>query len=485
MEAVIAASASLNTVKDWNAINWRAAEQCVRQLQERIVKAIKEGKKRKARALQIILTRSLSGKALAVKRVTENQGKNTPGVDGETWKTPQAKASAVGDLRRKGYKPQPLRRIYIPKPNGKRRPLGIPTMHDRAMQALHLMALDPVSETLADKNSYGFRRGRSTADAIEHCFLIFAGRGRRAEWVLEGDIKGCFDNISHPWLMENIPMDKGILSKWLRSGFIETGTFHNTESGTPQGGIISPVLANMTLDGLEALIRSHFGGSNRRKSAYYKVNFVRYADDFIISGISKEILENEVKPMIERFLRERGLALAENKTRITHIVDGFDFLGQNIRKYGNKLLIKPSRGNVKNVLCKIRDIIKSNKQAVTGNLIGQLNPIIRGWANYHCHVVSKGTYGKLDNAIWKSLYTWVRRRHPNKSWSWVAASYFKTAGTARWIFAGTTSKGKKMELFKASRTEIRRHVKVSGEANPYDPEWAPYFQIRKLKRWKT
>ncbi len=265
-------------VTDWHAIDWKSVNRNVRRLQARIVKATKEKRWGKVKALQRLLTHSFSGKALAVRRVTENQGKNTPGVDKVTWKTPQKKINAVYSLRQREYHPQPLRRIYIPKKNGKKRGLGIPAMKDRAMQALYLLALDPVAETTADPNSYGFRPQRSTADAIEQCFIAL-GNIHSAPWILEGDIKGCFDGISHDWLLTHIPMEKAILEKWLKSGYIDGNRLYPTEEGTPQGGIISPVLANMTLDGLEMrLLRERFPKTTVKGRAA-KVNFVRYADD--------------------------------------------------------------------------------------------------------------------------------------------------------------------------------------------------------------
>src|SRR6266478_8715460 len=250
MTAATPAGASFHRVTDWHAIDWESANHTVRRLQARIVKATKEKRWGKVKALQRLLTHSFSGKALALRRVTENQGKNTPGVDKITWNTPQKKINAVYSLRQRDYHPQPLRRIYIPKKNGKKRGLGIPAMKDRAMQALYLLALDPVAETIADPNSYGFRPQRSTADAIEQCFIAL-GNIHSAPWILEGDIKGCFDRISHDWLLTHIPMEKAILRKWLKSGYVDGNRLYPTEEGTPQGGIISPVLANMTLDGLE------------------------------------------------------------------------------------------------------------------------------------------------------------------------------------------------------------------------------------------
>ena len=308
----------------WHALNWPKAYREVQRLQARIVQAEQAGKRGKVKALQRLLTRSFSGKVLAVKRVTENQGKNTPGVDREIWNTPQKKMRAVHQLKPRGYQPQPLRRVYIKKSNGKLRPLGIPCMRCRAMQGLYLLALDPIAEVRADPDSYGFRRGRSCADAIEQCFITLASR-HKPQWILEADIRACFDKINHNWLMANIPIDKAILHKWLKAGFIYKKVLYPTEEGSPQGSIISPVLANMTLDGLETRLKQAFARTTT-KGRVAKVNLIRYADDFIISGSSSELLENEVKPLVVEFLAERGLELSPTKTRITHIKQGFDFL---------------------------------------------------------------------------------------------------------------------------------------------------------------
>jgi RNA-directed DNA polymerase len=392
----------------------------------RIVKATQVGRWNKVKALQRLLTGSFSGKALAVKRVTENEGRKTAGIDRQLWSTPEAKSHASQNLNTRWYKPLPLRRVYIPKSSGKMRPLGIPTMADRAMQALHLLALEPVSETKADRNSYGFRSERATQDAIVHCFVLLS-RKTSSQWILEGDIKGCFDNISHEWLINNIPMDKKILRKWLNAGYIHKRNLYQTEAGTPQGGIISPTLSNMTLDGLEAELRKF-----RRQD---KVHMVRYADDFIITGNSKELLEDEVKPLVEKFLSAKGLELSLEKTKVTHIDKGFDFLGVNIRKYNGKLLIKPSKENVKACLDKVRKAIKDNKAAKQINLIKMLNPIIRGWANYHRTVTAKESFKFVDNEIWLSLWRWAKRRHPDKSPVWIKKKYFRTVGNRNWVFA--------------------------------------------------
>jgi RNA-directed DNA polymerase len=478
---VNACASSYRTVQ-WPNINWGQCIRNVRRLQTRIVKATQESRWNKVKVLQRLLTNSFSGKASAVKRVTENEGKRTAGVDRQLWSTPESKSQAVQNLNRRGYKPLPLRRVYIPKSRAKMRPLGIPTMKDRAMQALHLLALEPISETTADRNSYGFRPKRATQDAIGQCFLILSKK-TSAKWILEGDIRGCFDNIDHEWMIDTIPMDKKILLKWLKAGYIHKRILYPTEAGTPQGGIISPALANMTLDGLETELKKF-----RRQD---KVHMVRYADDFIITGNSRELLEIEVKPLVAKFLSARGLELSPEKTGITHIDQGFDFLGVNIRKYNGKLLIKPSKKNVKAFLDKVRNAIKGNKAAKQINLIKALNPIIRGWANYHRSVNARETFERVDTEIWRILWQWAKRRHPGKGAVWIKEKYFKTKGNRHWIFAAVDSEtkyanGKPLELSlrRASDIPIRRHIKIRGEANPFDPQFVTYFEERSTSKWR-
>lgn len=459
----------------WHDIDWYKVNRNVRRLQARIVKATKAGRWGKVNALQQLLTHSFSGKAMAVKRVTENKGKNTSGVDGEIWNTPKKKIDAVHALKQRGYKAQPLRRVYIPKSNGQKRPLGIPTMRDRAMQALYLLALEPIAETTADPNSYGFRRERSTADAIQHSFVVLSGQ-HSARWVLEADIKGCFDHISHEWLMAHIPMEKAPLRQWLKAGYMEKAVLHPTEEGTPQGGIISPVLMNMTLDGLEKMLKQRFP---KKYPHHPKVHLIRYADDFIITGASKELLETEVKPLVIGFLQERGLTLSEEKTRIIHIEDGFDFLGRNIRRYGNKTLTKPSKANLKTITTKIRKVIKKNAMLPPGKLVLLLNPIMRGWAQHFRHDVSTAAFSHVDTAIFNALWQWAKRRHPGKRWQWVKRKYFPKANGYAWSFSGEVE-GKRQHLFHAGRVPIKRHVKIRAAANPFDPEWELYFEKRSV-----
>ena len=428
--------APADRAQSWESIDWKKAEAYVKKLQMRIVKAQKGGHYNKVKSLQWLLTHSFYAKALEVKRVTSNKGKNTAGVDHELWKTPKGKFEAIDKLKRRGYQPQPLRRVYIPKKNGKLRPLSIPTMTDRAMQTLYKFALEPLAETLADPNSYGFRIGRSTHDAIGQCFNDLCRAGS-PQWILEGDIKGCFDHISHNWLLANIPMDKEMLEKWLKCGFVETKKLFPTEEGTPQGGTISPVLMNMTLDGLERILKERF--PMRRtvagKTVYDQINFVRYADDFIVTGKSPETLRNEVIPLIKDFLAERGLQLSEEKTAITHISDGFDFLGQNVRKYNGKLLIKPSKNAIKSFLKKVRTIVRENKTATQDLLIRKLNPVIRGWVNYHRYVVSADIFGLVDHRIFECLWRWACRRHKRKGRKWIANKYWHHIDNRTWTFA--------------------------------------------------
>jgi RNA-directed DNA polymerase len=418
--------------QSWHDVSWAEACQVVARLQARIAKAVKAGEWRKVRNLQRLLTKSSSAKALAVRRVTENQGRKTPGVDKQTWGTPDEKWQAVVGLGSKRYKPLPLRRIYIPKANGDKRPLGIPTMRDRAMQALHLLALDPVAETTGDAHSYGFRRERSTADAIEQVRNVL-GRKASPKWVLEGDIKGCFDNISHDWLVANVCMDKGILRKWLKAGFIEMGRLFPTNAGTPQGGIISPVLANIALDGLQRELETLFHTVRQARAA--KVNLVRYADDFVITGSSKELLENEVRPLVEKFLAARGLVLSEKKTKITHVTEGFDFLGWNVRYFKRMLLTRPSKKNAKAFLDKIRAALGGLKSAAQAEVIEKLTPVIRGWANYHRSQMATLTFSKCDHQIWQALWRWACRRHPNKGKRWIKQRYFVRLKGRDWRFS--------------------------------------------------
>jgi RNA-directed DNA polymerase len=455
-------------------------------MQIRLTKATQAGDWRRVKALQRWLTHSFCAKALAVKRVTENQGKRTAGVDRELWDSPQQKFAAIAQLEKQGYRPRPLRRVYIPKSNGKMRPLGIPTMKDRAMQALHLLALDPVLETVSDPNSYGFRKDRSTADAMSQLFVKLSMKVS-AEWVLDADIEGFFDNINHDWLLDNVRMDKSILRKWLKSGVLDRAKLLATTNGTPQGGIISPALANWTLNGLESELIKHLKTKlGATKVKCLKVGVIRYADDFVITGDSKELLENEIRPWLVAFLEARGLRLAEAKTKTVHINEGFDFLGWNFRKYSGKMLIKPAQKNVKTFYEKVRDVIGNGLGLKQEELIGLLNPILRGWAQYHSPVVAKETFARLDWLLFWRLMRWTKRRHPKAKADWIRRKYWHSVGNRRWVFASKVnkedgSKGLK-ELYSLASTPIERHVKIKGAYHPYDPSYEMYGETLRQKR---
>ncbi|HCE7101334.1 group II intron reverse transcriptase/maturase [Pseudomonas aeruginosa] len=489
------ASASFDGMKNWHDLDWARIQQTVWKTQLKIAQATREGDWRRVKRLQRLLTHSFYGRCLAVRRVTENRGRKTSGVDGETWGTPQAKLQAVGRLSKKrGYRPKPLRRVWIPKPGKpEKRPLGIPTMLDRAMQALYLQALEPVIESTSDPKSYGFRPDRSTADAMVELFHLLSPQTAPV-WILEGDIKGFFDNINHEWLCRNVPMDRTVLRKWLKAGVIDRRQLMATEAGTPQGGIISPCLANATLNGLEAQLKCHLVQQmGKTKAQQAKVYVVRYADDFVVTAASKELLEDEVKPWVEQFLSVRGVALSREKTQTVHIHQGFDFLGWNFRKYvpkspyrKAKLLIKPSKKNVTAFYRKVGEIIKNSGALTQDALIGQLNPVLKGWAQYHSPVVAKQTFSKLDSLIFWRLWRWAKRRHSKKSADWIRKKYFRSIGGQNWVFAYPYKNGKEEKqyrrLYKLAETAIVRHKRLPGEYQPYDAAHELKWEALRVQR---
>ncbi|WP_330114756.1 group II intron reverse transcriptase/maturase [Pseudomonas sp. JS3066] len=488
-------SASFDGTEEWHSLDWANIQVSVRKTQLKIAQATGEGNWRRVKRLQRLLTHSFHGRCLAVRRVTENRGRKTPGVDGATWATPSAKLRAVMSLSKKrGYRAQPLRRVWIPKPGkAERRPLGIPTMLDRAMQALYLLALEPVVESTSDPRSYGFRPDRATTDAMVELFHLLA-TPVAPTWVMEGDIKGFFDNINHDWLIKNVPMDKMMLRKWLRAGVVDRRQFAATEAGTPQGGIISPCLANVTLNGLETQLKRHLAQKlGVKKAEKTKVQVVRYADDFVITADSKELLEDEVRPWVEQFLAVRGVELSREKTHITHILDGFDFLGWNFRKYvpkspkrKTKLLIKPSRKNASAFYRKVSEIVRDSGALTQDALIGQLNPVLKGWAQYHSQVVAKRTFSKLDHMIHWRIWRWAKRRHPNKSAKWIKKKYFHYIGGRKWVFAHPYKSGNGKtgyrQLFLLASTEIRRGKRLPLAYQPYDAEQELKWEDLRVKR---
>ena len=499
---------SLNTptgVLYWTDVNWQKVEENVRKLQCRIAKAVKDIKPRKViKGLMRLLNNSLSARLLAVKKVVNNKGKKTAGVDGMKINSPDKKMDAVKWLKQnnnKSYAAKPLKRVFIPKKqkNSKKqkisllnllkgmntsnhwRPLGIPTQLDRAMQALHKLSLEPVAETTADLNSYAYRPLRSAKDAIQQVFMVL-GYKFSANWILEGDIRGCFDNISHKWVLENIPLCKHILKQWLKSGYTYENHWFESKSGTPQGGIISPVIANMVLDGLE---------TNIKALKLNKCNFIRFADDFIVTCEDKQDLIEKVLPLIKEFFKERGLTLSDEKTKITHIEDGFDFLGFNVRKYKGKPLIKPSKKGVKNLKYKIKTVFKKLKSSATTELLKTLNPILRGWANYYDSEVSKDTFNLIDNHVWNKSVNYMKYRHNRKRYKHFYKKYFTKSDKHKVdvLFAqkkpnGIDKKPRIVKMFRLGEVKIKRHTKIKSAANIFDKTQEFYFEQRESKKWK-
>lgn len=467
---------------DWHQVDWGRAERTVRRLQERIYRATQRQDWQAVRSLQKLLVRATSNKLLAIRRVTqENAGKRTPGVDGKVYLTPQARGKLAAEpMRLRGYRPQPVRRVYVPKSNGGRRPLGIPTIYDRVMQAMVKAALEPEWEARFEANSYGFRPGRCCMDAIVQLHITLNRTGS-SEWVLDADISGCFDHIAHEPLLARIPVFQTVVRRWLKAGVVELGHYQDTEEGTPQGGVISPLLANIALDGMERLFHCETSSGQQICPAWRTgldrgVSLVRYADDFAVTAPSREVLETYVKPKLKSFLAKRGLTFSEAKTRIVHIDEGFNFLGFTLRRFNGKVLTKPQKEKVKRHVRHLKDIIDQHRQSRQATLVRQLNPVIAGWNNYYQYGVASRTFQRLEHELWRMLWQWAKRRHPNKPKRWLYRRYWKQVGQRRWVFGN-----QEVTLRKPSDTAITRWVKVRGRSSPYDPALRGYWATRQRR----
>jgi RNA-directed DNA polymerase len=483
-----------NQTVEWNEINWRKAERLTFKLQKRIFQASSRGDVKAVRKLQKTLIRSWSAKCIAVRRVTQdNQGKNTAGVDGIKSLTPKQRMSLVGRLKLTG-KVKPTRRVNIPKPGTtETRPLGIPTINDRALQALVKLALEPEWEALFEPNSYGFRPGRSCHDAIGAIFLSIR---YKSKYVLDADISKCFDRIDHKALLSKIhtyPKLSRQIKTWLKAGYMDGKELFPTNDGTPQGGVISPLLANIALHGMEERVKQYAetlkGHKQNNRNA---LSLIRYADDFVIIHEDLNVVK-KCQEIIADWLSDMGLELKPSKTKLTHTLNkidgnvGFEFLGFHIQQHkvgnyrcasstngtplGFTTLITPSKAKIKNHLVKIAEVIDTHKTAPQAALISKLNPIIKGWSNYYSTVVSKETFNKVDHLTYDKLRAWVRTRgkgNINKD------KYWRTVGDRNWCFS--TEDG--LELFTHANTPIVRHIKVKGEASPFNGDWTYWSKRR-------
>jgi len=474
-------------VLDWNAIGWRQVEEDVRRLRQRIFAASKAGDPKKVRNLQKLMLRSRANALLSVRRVTElNAGRLTAGVDGKVVVGSQLKAEWADWVqnRSRSWTPKPVRRVYVPKANGKRRPIGIPVIGDRILQALASAALEPEWEARFEPKSYGFRPGRGCHDAIEAIFNTVHGRNPQRRWILDADLAAAFDRLDHNHILSRIGMfpARGLIERWLKAGVVEREWFTPTEEGSPQGGLISPVLLNVALHGMEqaAGVRYRTAGVNAGKAVAGCPVLVRYADDLV--AMCREQAE-QVKTRLAAWLAPRGLAFNEDKTRVVSLEDGFDFLGFQIRRHRNgKLLTKPSKAAVQRFRKRLTTEMRALRGANAHAVVARLNPKIRGWSAYYRSAVSKKTFVWLDTHMWKLALSWAKRRHPNKSGRWVVDRYFGAFHPTRrdrWIFGDRDSGA---YLAKFAWTDIVRHQQVKGWASPDNPDLADYWAERRRRR---
>jgi RNA-directed DNA polymerase len=471
----------------WDAIDWRHHERAVRRLRGRIFTAAKSGDLARVRNLQKMMLRSWSNTLVAVRRVTQvNAGRATAGIDGQVALTGEARMSLarrVQAVNLRAWKPRPVRRVHIPKGSSdKLRPLGIPVLADRVLQARVSSALEPEWEARFEPRSYGFRPGRSCQDAIAALFTVCHGAGARRLWILDADLSRAFDKIDHDFLLKQLGTfpARDMIAGWLKAGVLEAGKgFAPTEEGTPQGGNLSPCLLNVALHGLEdaAGVRYRPNGWVRPGSPV----LVRYADDFAACCHSRQQAER-VRENLEQRLEPRGLSFNEDKTRIVHLSEGFDFLGFTLRRFGPKLIIKPGKAAVSRVKRKLSDEMRRLRGTNAAAVLGAIAPVVRGWASYYRGVVSKKTFSNLDSHVFVLTYKWARWTHPRKGRRWVVGRYFGRFNPARqdrWVF-GDRDSGR--YLLKFAWTKIERHVMVQGTASPDDPALADYWADRRRKR---
>jgi RNA-directed DNA polymerase len=471
-------------ILDWSQIDWRTVEDQVRRLCQRIFTAAKAGDLPRVRRLQKLMLRSRSNTLLSVRRVTErNTGRLTAGVDGDVVLTPEAKMQLVDRIEHptEPFKALPVRRVYIPKPGShQRRPLGIPVLLDRCHQARIVNALEPEWEARFEPRSYGFRPGRGCHDAIQSTYLVVQGKNPLRQWVLDADLAGAFDRISHDHILQQLGSfpAREMIQQWLKAGVVEQGQLHRTEEGTPQGGVASPLLLNVALHGMEtaAGVRYRSSGSVRSDSPV----LIRYADDLVVLCHTRQDAI-DIKARLAGWLAPRGLAFNEDKTRVVTLDDGFDFLGFNVRRYNGKPMIKPSKAAVRRIRERLRTELRSLRGSNATTVIKRLNPIIRGWAAYYRTQVSARVFNALDQYLWELTYKWATFSHSNKPTTWVIARYFAKFNKARqdrWVF-GDRASGAFMHKF--SWTNIVRHQIVKQGASPDDPTLTEYWARRRRK----
>ena len=477
-----------NTKIVWNAIDWRATHRSVNNLRQRIYRATVEGNLKRVRNLQKLQMRSRAAALAAIRQVTQvNQGRRTPGVDKIVVKTDKKRTQLYHTIKgNKLGKVYPIKRVYIPKKNGKQRPLGLPTIVDRCRQAIVKFALEPHWEAKFERTSYGFRPGRSAQDAMQKIFCIVRpGKSRR--WVLDADIKGAFDNIEHTYLLNcigNFPGREWI-KLWLKCGVLEKQRYIPTTRGTPQGSVVSPLLANIALHGMEDALNVRYDSLGRLdKSSCHAV--VRYADDFVVFSRSKS-KSKEARKLLDSWLAKRGLQISTEKTSIRHIAEGFDFLGFNTRQYrtrgkrkGYVVLVNPSKTSIKAFKEQIRKEWRKSLTWETRKVIRNLNPKIKGWANYFKSGTSKRVFVSIDHWMWKRQERFVARRHPNKHWWWKKPRYWGYIPNREdsWVFK---DKRTGEYLWKLSWTPIKRHILVKGAASPDNPDLKEYWEKRRSR----